>query len=93
MNKDCTLGFMIGLGFGVGIALLFAPKSGDDTRALIANKTRKGTDYLKQQATELSDSAADFIEKSREEATRQKEGLKRAVETGKQAYQESAGHG
>ena len=93
MNKDCALGFMIGLGFGVGIALLFAPKSGDQTRSLIANKTREGTDYLKQQATELRDSAADVIEKGREEVTRHKEGLKRAVETGKQAYQESAGQG
>jgi gas vesicle protein len=91
MNNDYALGFMIGLGCAVGIALLFAPKSGNETRSLIANKTREGTDYLKQQATELRDSAADVIEKDREEVTRQKEGLKRAVETSTQAYKESAG--
>jgi gas vesicle protein len=89
MNKDCTLRFLSGLGVGAGIALLLAPKSGDETRSLIANKTREGTDQLKHQATVLYDSAADVIEKGREEVARHKEGLKHAVEVGKQAYHES----
>ena len=89
MNKDHTLGFLIGLSFGVGIALLFAPKSGDATRSLIANKTREGTDHLKHQATVLRDSATDVIEKGREEVARHKEGMKHAVLAGKQACHES----
>ena len=88
MNKDYAFGFMIGLGCGIGIALLLAPKSGDETRSLIASKTREGKDYLKQQAAELRDSAADVIGQGRDEVTRHKEGLKRAVEAGKHILQD-----
>jgi gas vesicle protein len=91
MNKNNTIGLMIGFGLGVGVALLFAPKSGDRTRLLIARTTRDGADYLKSQATALRDSASDFIEKGQEEVARHAEGLRRAVEIGKRTYQESVG--
>ncbi len=86
MNKNSAFGLMIGFGLGMGIAVLFAPKSGDKTRSLIARRTRKGTEYLKRQATVLRDSATDLIDKGQEEVTRHAEGLRRAVETGRRAY-------
>ncbi len=82
---------MIGLGLGAGIALLFAPKTGDRTRLLIARRTRKGANYLKRQATDLRNSATDLIGKGQEEMARHAEGLKRAVEIGKRTYRESVG--
>jgi gas vesicle protein len=36
------------LGVGVGIALLFAPAKGDDTRAALANKARELGDNVRQ---------------------------------------------
>ena len=86
MNKNNTLGLMIGFGLGVGVAVLFAPKSGDKTRLLIARRTREGTDYLKRQATVLRDSASDLMEKGQEEMARHAEGLRRAVEIGRRTY-------
>ncbi len=91
MNKNNALDLMIGLGLGAGIALLFAPKPGDKTRLLIARRTRKGTDYLKRQATELRDSATDLIEKSQEEVARHADGLRRAVAMGKRTYRQVIG--
>ena len=88
-TKNCTLGFMIGLGCGVGIALLFAPKSGDETRSLIAIKGREGTDHLKNQAAGFRDSATELLKKGRQDVARHKEGLEHAVEAGKKAYRES----
>jgi gas vesicle protein len=83
--------FMTGLGIGAGIALIFAPRSGVRTRVLLARKTRRGTAYLKQQATTMWDSAAELFEKGQKEAVNHKEGLKRAVEMGKREYLRSVG--
>lgn len=82
MSQDCALSLLIGVGFGAGIAVLFTPKSGDQTRFLIAKKTRNGTGYLQHQAT-------DFIERSSEAVKRHKDGIRRALEAGRQAYQMS----
>jgi gas vesicle protein len=80
MNKNSAFGLMIGFGLGVGLAVLFAPKSGDKTRLLIARR-----------ATELRDSATDIIDRGQEEVTRHAQGLRRAVEIGRRAYIRSVG--
>jgi gas vesicle protein len=88
-NKDNTLGFIVGFGCGVGIALLLAPKSGGETRSVIANKARKATDRLKHQVAGLRDSATELLEKDRNEVEHHKEGLQHAVDAGKRAHHES----
>jgi len=85
-NVDNVLGFAAGLGCGVGIALLMAPKSGNQTRSMIANGAREKRDYLKRQAVEVRDSAADVLQKGQQEVQRRKDGLKQAVEAGTEAY-------
>ena len=40
--------FALGLGVGIGVALLFAPAKGDDTRAALANKARELGDNVRQ---------------------------------------------
>jgi gas vesicle protein len=80
MNKNSAFGLMVGFGLGVGLAVLFAPKSGDKTRLLTARR-----------ATELRDSATDIIDRGQEEVTRHAQGLRRAVEIGRRAYIRSVG--
>jgi gas vesicle protein len=91
MTKNAATGFMAGLGFGAGLALLFAPRSGVRTRVLLARKTRKGADYVKRQAAGLWDSATELVEKGQKEAVDRKKSLKRAVEMGKRTYLQSVG--
>ena len=75
---------------GVAIGMLFAPKSGQETRDFIKNKTGEGTDYLKQRSTEFRQSAAEWVDKGQgSAAARQKDNLSDAVEAGKQAYREA----
>jgi len=81
--------FFLGLGLGVAAGLLFAPKTGADTRDLLLSKADEGKEFLKQRATELRDNASDVIDKSRNVVSRQRDNLSAAVEAGKQAYREA----
>lgn len=59
MNKDHAIGFGIGLlaGAVIGgvIALLYAPKTGKETRQLIKGKATEVVDAVKGKATEVVD--------------------------------------
>ncbi|MBI4873858.1 MAG: YtxH domain-containing protein [Acidobacteria bacterium] len=81
--------FFLGLGIGVAVGILFAPKSGQETRELIRSKADEGKDYLKRRGETLRDSATEAIEKGKSAITRQKEQLAAAVEAGRQAYRET----
>jgi gas vesicle protein len=90
MEDDNKLSyFCLGLGLGVAVGVLFAPKSGAETRELIMSKANEGTDYVKRRGVELKETAADTVERSRETLRRHKDNLASAVEAGKQAYRES----
>ena len=81
--------FFLGLGLGVAVGLLFAPKSGAETRDLLLSKADEGKEYLKRRTSELRDSAEEVIEKGKSAVSRQRDNLSSAVEAGKQAYREA----
>ena len=90
MDEDNKLSyFLLGLGLGVAVGVLFAPKSGEETREFIRSKTNEGADYVKRRTEDLRDAAGDAIERGKDTLRRQKENLSAAVEAGKQAYRES----
>jgi gas vesicle protein len=47
--------FLLGLGIGVAAGVLWAPRTGEETRQLIADKAGEGADYLKNRAQESTD--------------------------------------
>ena len=47
--------FLAGLGIGIGLGILFAPMSGEETRS-----------NLQQRASDLADSARDLVDQGRE---------------------------
>ena len=88
---------------GAAAALLFAPKSGRELRADIADATRKGVDQAREKAGEYyevgrdratefystaSAKAGELATTAREAATRRGETLSAALEAGKRAYAE-----
>jgi len=49
--------FLLGLGIGSLIGVLYAPKSGAETREYIAKKTREGNELARKKVRELRDRA------------------------------------
>ncbi|MCS7024029.1 MAG: YtxH domain-containing protein [Bryobacteraceae bacterium] len=81
--------FFLGLGIGVAVGILFAPKSGEETREIIRSKAEEGTEYLRRRGSELRESASELIERGKSAVARQKEQIAAAVDAGRQAYRES----
>jgi gas vesicle protein len=94
--------FLLGLGVGVAAGILWAPRSGEETRALISdkagegaeylrNRAQDGTEYVKQRGDEVRQSASDLYEKGKTQVSKHRETLNAAVEAGKQAYRDAMG--
>ncbi len=79
--------FIVGLGIGTLVGILFAPKSGEETRDFLAQKADEGREYAQKKARELRERAEDLIERSKEIINREKGSLAAAVEAGKETYQ------
>jgi len=101
-GSDKILFFLAGAGIGAVVALLMAPKSGRETRELIARTANDSRDFLSNKVTEgrqmvderrrkLGDDFTSFMDKSKEAVQRQKEQLTAAFEAGKAAYREEKG--
>ena len=86
---------LIGGGIGAILALLFAPKSGEELRGDIADATRKGLEkgketaaQLQEKAGELKNKAGEIAEKAKSAATSTANPFTAAIEAGKEAYTE-----
>jgi gas vesicle protein len=80
--------FLAGMGIGAIMALLFAPKSGKETRDYLTQKAEEGREYVATKGRELRKQAEETVEKAKDVVAKQKEQLSAALEAGKQAYQE-----
>ena len=79
--------FIVGLGIGTLVGILFAPKSGEETREFLTQKADEGREYAQKKARELRERAEDLIERSKEIMNREKGSIAAAVEAGKETYQ------
>lgn len=78
--------FLVGLGIGALLGILFAPKSGEETREYLSSRADEGRDYAQRKARELRERAEDLIERSKEIMARQKDAISSAVDSGKEVY-------
>ena len=79
--------FLVGLGIGALVGILFAPRSGEETREYLSHKAEEGREYAQRKARELRERADDLVERGKQAAARQKENISAAVDAGREAYQ------
>lgn len=73
--------FFVGLAVGAGLALLFAPQSGIETRRGIKRRARQARDTARDAVTDVADGVADSFNDARRRVEERIDDAKRAVET------------
>ena len=85
--------FLAGLGIGAVVGVLYAPRSGDETRQALRAKADEGRDYVKNRARDARMQASDWVDRGKDVLNKQKEQFRSAYEAGRQAYQETTAEG
>jgi gas vesicle protein len=66
--RDKVLWMLVGVAIGTGVALLYAPKTGKETRRFLAKKAEKSGEVIADAGRELVDKGKDLMEKGRKVA-------------------------
>jgi gas vesicle protein len=89
------LSFLVGGLTGAAVAILFAPRSGRETREILGERVREGAersreirDRATERGREILDDASEYVDRQRQNLDKRKDRLAAAVEAGRQAYRE-----
>jgi gas vesicle protein len=75
--------FLAGLGLGALLGVLYAPKSGRETREELASSAREGTEYLKQRSREAADQVNVYVDRGKTQVNEYVDRSKEYVDRGK----------
>lgn len=81
------LSFFIGGIIGAGVALLTAPKTGEETRKIIRDFAEDAKDKAEEYVGHVKEKATGFVDKGKDLIDREKSIITKAVEAGKEAYE------
>jgi gas vesicle protein len=81
--------FLAGLGLGALVGVLYAPRSGNETREALRARAEEGREYVKNRAREAREQASEWVDRGRDVVGQQKEQFRAAYEAGRQAYHEA----
>ena len=89
-NDSGSIGwFLAGLGLGALVGVLYAPKSGKETRDTILQSATEGREYLTNRGQEFKGQVDQWVKKGKETVNRSRDQITSAVEAGRQAYREA----
>ena len=87
--------FLAGLGFGALLGVLYAPRSGRETRDMLSERLKEGAERgrdlgerASRKGREVLEDASDYVERTRDTLDKRKDRLATAIEAGRQAYRE-----
>ncbi len=88
-DGNSFLWFLAGLGVGALVGVLYAPRSGSETREVLRSRAEEGRDYVRNRARDAREQASDWADRGKEILNQQKEQFRSAYEAGRQAYHEA----
>jgi gas vesicle protein len=92
-NSNSLMWFLAGLGFGALLGVLYAPRSGRETRTALRNSAQEGKEFIRNRGKEAREAVGQWVERGKDVVNRQKDQFSSAFEAGKQAYHEATGEG
>jgi gas vesicle protein len=88
-DSNSFVWFLAGLGLGAVVGVLYAPRSGSETREALRARAEEGRDYVRSRAREAREQATEWADRGRDVMNQQKEQFRSAYEAGRQAYREA----
>jgi len=89
-NSSNFMWFLAGLGFGALLGVLYAPRSGRETRDSLKNTAQEGREYLKTRGRDAKETMNEWVDRGKDVVGRSKEQINSAIDAGRQAYREAA---
>jgi gas vesicle protein len=98
-TSGVILSFMLGALSGAALAILFAPRSGRETREMLSEKLRETAERSRrlgeqaiEKGREVADDATGYLDRQREALERRRDRLAAAVEAGRQTFKDEKGN-
>jgi gas vesicle protein len=88
-NSNSFLWFLAGLGVGAVAGVLYAPRSGNETREALRSKAEEGREYMRHRAENARSQANEWVDRGRDMLSQQKDQFRAAYDAGRQAYHEA----
>lgn len=89
-SSNSFLWFLAGLGFGALMGVLYAPRSGRETRDALKNTAQEGSEYLKTCGREAKETVSQWVDRGKDVVGQQKEKISAAMDATRQAYREAS---
>jgi gas vesicle protein len=83
--------FLLGIGVGATLGILYAPSTGDELRSGLLRRADEGRDYVRRRGGELRQQAESALDRGRGAVSSQRDQLAAALEAGRRAYREATG--
>ena len=78
--------FLVGLGIGALIGILFAPKSGAQTREDVAMKTKEEKELARKKVREMQDRIEETVERGKDMIAQSEGQIATAIDAGRETY-------
>jgi gas vesicle protein len=88
-NNNSFLWFLMGLGIGSVVGVLYAPRSGNETREALRSRAEEGREYVRERARDVRSQAEQWVDRGRDVLSQQKDQFRAAYDAGRQAYHEA----
>jgi gas vesicle protein len=80
--------FLAGLGIGALVGVLYAPKSGRETRDELASSAREGSEFLRNRTRQAAEEVSALVDKSKQQVGEYVERGREYVDRGREQWEE-----